>query len=239
MAAHALLTAEDHRALRIDTRRGAALGDAVMSCLVVPNEFRRLQNDYPILFRLTPERDRYQALALFGFEQGENLFLNADRWDAPYRPHAIDIQPFLIGHAAVPGGDKQIHVDLASPRIARGDEGVRVFDDLGRATPYLEAVAGRLGELDGGWQMLDDFFAALTRYELIEPLTLEITMATGAVNRLVGYHAVNEERLHRLDAAALGDLHAAGHLLPIFMALASLSNVAKLIARKNAGAAHG
>lgn len=233
MANHAILTADDHRELRIVPTPGAPLGDAVMSSLVVPNEFRRVQNEYPILFRLTPERDRFQALAIFGFEPGENLFLDGDRWDARYRPLAMQIQPFLIGRPATEGGDKQIHVDLDSPRIATGGEGVRVFDDLGRATPYLEAIAAQLGELDIGWEGTGDFFASLTRHELLEPLTLEITLDDGSVNRLVGYHGIAEERLQQLDPVALGELHAAGHLMPVFMALASLANVGELIARKN------
>jgi hypothetical protein len=233
MANHVLLTSEEHRALRIDPSRGADFGDAVMSCLIVPTEFRRVQNDYPILFRLTPQRDRFQALAMFGFEPGENLFLDGTRWDARYRPLALEIQPFLIGHPATPGGDKQIHLDLDSPRVATGGEGVRVFDDVGRPTPYLERVAELLGELDLGWQATDGFFAALNRHELLEPLTLEITLDDGTTNRLVGYHGIAEERLQQLDAAALGELQAEGYLMPVFMAVASLANVAELIARKS------
>ena len=36
-----------------------------------------------------------------------------------------------------------------------------------------------------------------------------------------------------LDAEALGALHTAGHLMPMFMALASLSQLSVLVARKN------
>jgi len=233
MANHVLLNSADHRTLRISATRGADRGDAVMSSLIVPSEFRRVQNDYPILFRLTPQRDRFQALAMFGFQPGENLFLDGAQWDARYRPLAMAIQPFLIGHPATEGGDKQIHLDLDSPRIAAGDEGVRVFDDVGRPTPYLDTIAGQLGELDAGWLASEGFFAALARHELLEPLTLEITLADGSVNRLVGYHGIAEERLQQLDATALGELHADGHLLPIFMAIASLSNVTELIDRKS------
>ena len=233
MTNHVLLNSEEHRTLRIRQTRGADLGDAVISCLIVPSEFRRVQNEYPILFRLTPERDRFQALAMFGFEPGENLFLDGDLWDARYRPLALEIQPFLIGHPATAGGDKQVHLDLASPRIAPGGEGVRVFDDLGQATPYLDTLAAQLGELDAGWQASEGFFAALARHELLEPLTLEITLSDGNINRLVGYHGIAEERLQQLDASALSDLHAEGYLLPIFMAIASLSNVNELIDRKS------
>lgn len=238
MSDHAILTSEAHRDLRIRTERGADLGDAVMSCLAVPNEFRQVQNEYPILFRLNPERDSFTALAMFGFEAGENLFLDDDRWDARYRPLAIDIQPFLIGQPfltgmSAPGAvDKQVHVDMAHPRIG-GGEGTRVFDEDGRPTPYLETIAERLGALDAGYQASEDFFNALRRNELLEPLTLEITLNDGSINRLVGFHVIDESRLQGLDAAALGELAAEDHLMPIFMALASLANLSALIARKN------
>lgn len=235
MSNHVLLNSADHRTLRIATTHGADMGDAVTSCLIVPSEFRRVQSAYPILFRLTLERDRFQALALFGFEPGENLFLDGGRWDAHYRPLALQIQPFLIGPPATPGGEKQIHLDLDSPRVAPGGEGVRVFDDLGRPTPYLETIAEQLGELDAGWRASEGFFAALARYELLEPVTLEITLDDGSTNRLVGYHGIAEERLQHLDAAALGELHREGFLMPVFMALASLGNIAGLIDRKNRG----
>jgi hypothetical protein len=205
----------------------------VMSCITVPDEFRRVQDDYAILFRLDIERDSFTALAMFGFENGENLYLEGNRWDAGYLPLAIDIQPFLIGGA--PGSaDRQVHVDMASPRVvANGGEGMRVFDDEGRPTPYLESIAEKLGALDAGYQASADFFAALRRHNLLEPLTLEITLDDGSINRLVGFHTIDEARLSELDAATLGELSEADHLMPIFMAVASLGRLRDLIARKN------
>lgn len=225
---HAMLTAEVHRELRIRRDRDVALGDGVMSCVTMPAEFRRVQVHYPILFRRNAERDAFTALALFGFQEGENLFLESGVWDADYMPLAIDIQPFLIGGASE---TRQVHVDLASPRL--GEEGERVFDESGRPTPYLERVAGQLGELDEGWRASGDFFAALRRHDLLEPLTLEITLDDRSVNRLVGFHVIDEARLAALDAVALGALHADGHLMSIFMAVASIGNFNALVARKN------
>ena len=62
MSKHALLTTEDHRELRVRTGRGTELGDAVMCSIAVPGEFRRVQDEYPILFRLNDERDRFTTL---------------------------------------------------------------------------------------------------------------------------------------------------------------------------------
>ena len=239
MTSHALLDSNTHRELRVRTERGAAFGDGVMSAIVVPNEFRQAQNDYPILFRLNQERDSFTALAMFGFETGENLFLDDEgRWDARYRPLSIDIQPFLIGTAS-PGSDvKQVHIDLASPRIANG-EGMRLFDEHGLPSPYLDDVAEKLGALDEGYQALGPFLEALRRHQLLEPMTLEVTLDDGSINRLVGFHVIDEERLRALDADALGALHRDDHLLPIFMALASLANLGALVARKNGRLSRG
>ena len=232
MADHQLLTAEAHRDLRIDIGRGARLGDAVMSCVTVPSEFRRVQDEFPILFRLNTTRDAFSALAMFGFEAGENLFLDGDRWDARYVPLALAIQPFLIGGEGPHSADKQVHIDMTSPRTGSGN-GMRLFDEDGRATPYLDDIAGKLGELDEGYQAAAGFFTALVQHDLLEPLTVEITLDDGSINRFVGFHVINEDRLQTLDGAALGALHQQGYLLPIFMAVASLGRINELIARKN------
>ena len=232
MSDHQILTAETHAAVRVRTDCAAELGDAVMCCLTVPAEFRQVQEHYPILFRQDAERTGFTALAMFGFVDGENLFLGEHGWDARYRPLALAIQPFLIGRTAAGGDRQQVHIDMASPRIG-GGEGVQLFDEVGRPTPYLEAIAERLGELDEGYRAAPDFFAALERYDLLEPLTLEITLDDGSINRLVGFHVIDEQQLLSLDAGAIADLHQAGHLMPIFMAVASLGHLGDLVARKN------
>lgn len=238
MSNHQILNPADHGDLRIHIAPGAQYGDAVMASLAVPVEFRRLATDYPILFRFDPERRSYSALALFGFEHGQNLFLDGDRWDAAARPMAMAVQPFLIGRAQDDGGAAQVHVDLDHPRIAADGEGVRAFDDTGRPTPLVEQMATMLGDLDAGYRESADFFAALQRYDLIEPFSMDVTLADGGQQRLVGYSLINEDRLRALEPGALAELHAAGHLMPMFMALASLGNLSKLV-RRHSERGHG
>lgn len=213
-----------------------------MTCVVVPTEFRAVQDEYPILFRLSPERDSFQAFAIFGFETGENLFLDGARWDASHRPLAMTIQPFLIGRNAGETGDEpaQVHIDTASPRVDRtGQEGTPLFDEMGRATPFLDMIAEQLGALDAGYREVGPFFAALQRYDLLEPIVFEFELVDGSNKRFVGFHAVNEDRLRALSATALGDLHEHGHLMPSFMAMASLGRFQALIDRKNRRLRHG
>ena len=233
MSNHAILDRDTHRHLRVRTEPGADYGDGVMACLTVPIEFRRVQNEFPILFRRDLESGAFSALALMGFENGENLFLEEGRWEARYKPMALAIQPFLVGRQASGEGPAQVHIDLAHPRIAPEGEGIGLFDEHGQPTPYLEQVAAMLGDLDEGYRASQAFFDALERHELLEPLSVDVELGDGSKHRLVGYHIVNEDRLAALDGAGLGELHRAGHLMPTFMALASLSNLAELARRKN------
>ncbi|WP_310498525.1 SapC family protein [Sandarakinorhabdus sp.] len=239
MSNHQILNSADHGALRVHTQAGADFGDAVMACMTVPDEFRRVQGHFPVVFRRDVESGAFSALALLGFENGENLFLEGGRWDARYRPLALAIQPFLIGRPSAQTGEAQVHVDMAHPRISADGEGVRVFDDAGQPSPYLEAIARSLGELDHGHRQSPAFFAALEHHGLLEPFTLDVPLDDGSRHSLVGFHTIDEERLAALNGKALGALHEAGHLMPIFMAMASLSHLGELVARKNARVAGG
>jgi hypothetical protein len=232
MTRHAILTSDEHRDLRVRVEPSAELGDAVMSAFTVPLEFRRIQHDYPILFR-RDDRGDFSALALLGFETGENLFLVGDRWDAGYKPLSLAIQPFLVGRSADASGSAEVHIDLDHPRIARNGEGMLLFEQAGQPTPYLERISAMLDELDVGYRASKAFFAALNRYDLLEPFALDVELRDGSKHRMVGYHLINEEKLRELEPGAVAELHSEEHLMPIFMALASLSNLGSLIERKN------
>jgi hypothetical protein len=239
MSRHAIVDSASHGGLRVRTEASPELGDAVMACFTFPVEFRRVQNEFPILYRRDLESGRFSAVALFGFEDGENLFLSGRGWQARYRPLAMAVQPFLVGRPADGGAPGQVHIDLGHPRVADGEDGVRLFDPHGAPTPYLETIVAQLGELDQGYRGSSDYYAALQRYDLLEPFTLDVTLDDGSRNSLVGFHIVDEQKLRLLDPAVLGELHMSGFLMPIFMAMASLSNLAALVARKNRAVAGG
>jgi hypothetical protein len=225
----ALLNNVDHHDLRIITTRGAAYGDEVMSALTFPAEFRSLQAHYPIVFRKSADGTTFQPIALFGFQEGSNLFLDGERWDAHYLPLLIERQPFLIGTA---GEELTVHVDLDSPRLST-TTGEPVFLLHGGTTPYLERVNSVLLAIHDGLAGIPAFIAALLRNALLESFVLDVKLAGGSHNRFAGFYTINEERLGALTGEALGELNRAGHLLPITMAIASLSNFRDLIEREN------
>jgi hypothetical protein len=223
-----LLNNVEHRELRVITARGPQFNDDVMYAFTFPNEFRSVQAYYPIVF--APAKDGgFAPVALFGFRQGQNLFLENGQWQALYLPLMLERGPFMIGQAA---NGKVIHVDLDDPRIGQG-EGERVFLDDGATAPYLQHISGVLGSLDEGVESVPPFVAALLEHQLLEPFSLDIEFQDGTQRRFAGFHTVNEEKLNRLDGAALGRLHERGFLAAIYMVIASLAHFRTLIDRAN------
>ena len=218
-----------HRDLRVVTARGAAWGDDQMTSPVFVSEFRSVQAYYPIVFQPADNGPGMQPVALLGLRFGENLFLGAHGWDAAYIPLAFERGPFMIGRA---GDQLMVHVDMDSPRIGHG-EGEPAFMPHGATTEYLERVSAVLSAIHHGVETMPAFVAALLRHELLESFVLDIQAADGSQNRLAGFHTIHEERLAALDAQAVAELHAAGHLAAIYMVLASIAHMRDLVDRYN------
>ena len=173
-----------------------------------------------------------EARALFGFQEGENLFLGLDvlgGWDAPYVPLAIERQPFLIG---VNGTELMVHVDLDNPRLS-DSAGERVFLPHGGTSQYLERVNSTLLAIHQGLQQARGFMAALLEHQLLESFVCDIELDDGSQHRLAGFYTINEERLAALPGEAVERLHRDGYLQPVYMVIASMSNFRNLIERKN------
>ncbi|WP_408952958.1 SapC family protein [Lysobacter sp. Hz 25] len=229
-----LLNNVEHHDLRVITARGARYGDDEMLVQAFSGEFRALQAHYPIVFQKTVDGG-FRSVALLGLRPSENLFLeaagdgNGERWGAHYLPMAIERLPFWIGIAE---DEPMVHIDLDHPRVVRGaSEGLPLFLEHGGTTAYLEHVASLLRTLHDGLRDDAGFLAALQRYELLEPFSLDIRLDDRSQHVLSGFHTLDERRLRGLDAPALHALSQAGHLEAAYMALASLSRLRDLIAR--------
>ncbi|MFG6413148.1 SapC family protein [Roseateles sp. DC23W] len=220
-----------HRHLRVRTERAAALGDARQSVLALPAEFRQLQAHFPLVFQHVDGDAGFQPIALMGLEEGQNLYLTEHGWDAPVVPMALQRDPFMIGRH---GDDLQLHIDLDSPRIvAEGDteSGTAIFMPHGGHSDYLDHVVSLLEHLHAQAQQLPSFIGALTRHQLLEPFALDIELPGGEQGRISGLYTIHEERLAALSGAALEALQREGHLLPIYMQLASLAQLPTLLER--------
>jgi hypothetical protein len=208
--------------------------------LVLPTEFEEVQREYPIFFR-QDDAGEYHAVALLGFERGENLFLSNSGWTSRYVPAVQRRGPFLIGMREEEGGDRGqplIHVDLDDPRIGR-EEGDPLFLPHGGHAPALDRVSRALATLRSGMEVQAAMFAAFEELGLIEKVVADVTLNDEQQYHLTSFHTLNEDKFAALDGSALDRLHRAGFLRLAVFVLSSLRNVGWLIDLKNRKLAGG
>lgn len=245
MTRHMLLNNIDHQHLRVLHQFGAAYGDAVAVLPAFVAEWTELQKEYPILLRR--DANSWQAVLLLGFAPDENLFLTAtaaNGWDARYVPLAAEKGPFLIGFQRPAGmpfavGDKPdprdavVHIEINHPRLTDDAAGIPLFLPQGGASPYLQYISGALQQMQHSLALAPVFFSALDQLELIEPLTIEFSLENGEKHRLTGNYSISSDRLAQLAGDALVRLNQSGFLPLIYAQLSSLSNIQRLVDRKN------
>lgn len=220
----------DHKDLRVITHRSVKYSDSRLAFVpTFPTEFRNVQAYYPIVFRKSNDGTTFESVVLMGFENGENLFLRSDGWDAPYMPLMIERLPFLIGRN---GSEFTMHIDLDSPRVST-TEGEPLFLPYGGTTPFLERMDMVLSAIHQGMEIAPAFISTLLEHDLLESFVFDIELNDGAKNRLSGFYTINEPKLAQLDGVALEKLNKLGYLQPIYMVVASLSNFRDLVERKN------
>ncbi len=237
MANFQLLNNVDHQDLKVIIDRSAEFGDNVWYAVTFPAEFRNLQRHYPIFFVKHPDSGEFQAVAMFGVVEGENLFLDDNGWSASYIPLNIMRQPFLIGfqEREQNGGVQRepvITVDMDHPRV-NTEHGEPVFLEHGGNSEYLERVNSILHAVLEGMRHSKPFLDTLDELNLIESFVLDVQLDDGSEHRLAGFYTINEDVLKELDGEQLQRLNQKGYLEAIYMVIASMTNLPALLEKKN------
>lgn len=237
MANNVLLNNIDHQNLKVITDHSPTFGDNVWYGLTFPGEFRSIQAYYPIFFNKDPNTGKFYAIALFGFEDQENLFLKDNKWDAGYIPLTVARQPFLIGKQRITedGEEKEqrvLHIDMNHPRVNQ-EQGEPLFLAHGGNSPYLDNAADMLEVIHHGFVDSSSFIDCLVKHDLLESFTLDITLDDQSKYQMLGFYTINEDKLNELGSDTLATLHSKGYLQAIYMAIASQSNIRTLMNKKN------
>lgn len=237
MTRHAQLNNITHQDLKVITSPAAEYGDKVGAVIIFPTEYADIQSEYPILLRKDPATAEFQSVALLGFAEDENLFLDAAGWNANYIPGVLAKGPFLIGFSEreINGeihNEPVIHIDLDHPRVSK-EKGEPIFMTHGGNTPYLNRIADILKGIHAGMLLSKSMFEAFSQYQLIEPVTIEVNLNKDQQCSLSGYHTISEEKLAALSGDQLEQLNKSGCLQIAFFIIASLHNIKKLMTMKN------
>ena len=125
-----------------------------------------------------------------------------------------------------------ISVDMDSPRVST-TEGEPVFLEHGGNTAYLDQVNSILNLIREGFERNSAFIDMLMGMDLLESFVLDVELDDGSEHRMSGFYTINEESLEGLTGDDLVILNNNGHLEPIYMAIASMSNISTLVQMKN------
>ncbi len=232
MTNHTLLNNVEHKDLKVITEKSDKYGNDIMFSMLYPFEFKHAQTEYPIFFHKDNQSGNFTPLALFGFEQKENLFLHEGEWQASYIPFMVEREPFLIGmHGDNENGNPMIHIDLDSPRVSE-TEGTELFLPHGGNSEYINRISNILKTLHDAKDSTNAFLNTLTELELLEPFNLDISLNNGSNHRLTGFYTLNEDRVSQLPADVLVELNQSGMLMLMYMVIASHANINKLIQKK-------
>ncbi len=234
-----------HEHLRINPKFAVELNDNVVSTLTYITEFSEVQKEYPILCRKNPETGEYQAIVFFGFEKNENLFLtDIDSknqkhvgWKADYVPAVMARGPFSIGiHREIVNGLEKhhpmVHIDINHPK-AIGEEGHKLFLENGGHSSYLNYISKTLEIINHGIPLTKLMFDAFNKYQLLEPVVLDIEFNNQQKLKINGFETINKNRLSQLNGTLLEELNKSGFLQAAYFIIASMSNIQKLIDWKN------
>ena len=233
-----------HQSIRVNTHLVEVQGGQLNMVPVVLSEFLKLAVQFPIALTKNKETGQFVCVALFGFQNGENLFIKDNQWDSLYVPLQIRRQPFFLGESSQ--GDDQFvicidsaHQSLQSEanetgkRGEQGEQGEQLFDAEGKETPYIENIKSILAELLNGESVTQAFINTLSELQLLQPMHLEITFENAESTRIEGMYTINEQRLNTLASGELSRLHQHNHLSPIYTMITSLGHIYGLIDRKN------
>ena len=171
MTRHVMLDNVTHKDLRVIRDYAKVPAHDVNVARVFPSEFIQLQIEYPLFFVRNKEAGSFEPVALLGFSDKENLYLEETGWDAGYVPLSIERGPFLIGFQerivdGVPTRAPVVHIDLDHPSVSE-TEGERVFLPHGGESPLLEHISSVLMTIHQGHEAAKSLSEMLVGLELI------------------------------------------------------------------------
>jgi len=225
------LSYENHNQIKIiDSNDYQHAKDQQVVPLIV-HEFARASSEMPIVFVKNAETGEFQAVALLGLSQNENLFYSEDKWLSPYLPALITHHPFALMPSQNDENQLQMVLKEDSHLVSKTD-GEVLFDDDGNETEYLTKRKNALGHYFESSHVTKAFTKQLSDKSLLsqQNLSLDLNGEKIAIN---GVYLVDEKALNSLSDEDFLELRKKGYLAPIYSHLSSLHQLSRLAKLKS------
>ncbi len=221
----AVLDSIRHAALRLDRGRDFGFAAKTNAVLLALNEFAVAAADYPIVFAAA---GRNVALAIVGFRDSENLFVDAaGAWQpGSYVPAYARNYPFAL--IEQPGGAQlTLAIDPTASCFSE-TAGTPLFAE-GKPTPALSEAMEFCIALHQSYRATTELCAALDAAGLLVENQAQIQFKQGGTASLRGFRVIDHARFQALDDQRFLEWRRRGWLAPIYAHLQSLGRWAKIV----------
>ncbi len=205
------------------------------------NELMHLAHYSPLALVKHSDTGEYKLVAVFGFEQGENLYCQSHLWHETYCPMHLLSKPFYLGYQYEGQNEHQTErvlcVDQNSPFVVKNNrEGINTqafYQAPHQENLCLVRAKESLVRLEQGQKLTNDFIHNLSQLNLIQPLTLEITWDNRKEDSIAGLYTVDPKQLEILSTVQLQQFEQHRYVEAITVLNRSLNHIQKLITLKN------
>ena len=225
------ISAEQHKDISIRTGQDWAFAQGLNSVPLVAAEFEQAGAEMPVVF--AGEGDDLTPVGLLGLEAGENLFLDTDnRWHGRYVPAFLRRYPFVFAATGENGDTLTLCIDTGFSGVNTEGRGERLFDAEGNRTQYLDRMLQFASDYQAQHQLTRAFGKRLNELGILEPAVANINLPGGRTFTLRGFQRVNHEKLAALSDEVVVQLFRTDMMALIHFHLASLSQMNRLLERK-------
>jgi len=197
---------------------------------IMVHEFSRAASVYPIIFLEDQVKDAFKPVVLTGLEEGENLFINNNKWDASYIPAIVRRYPFALAKTDE-DGRYTICIDEESDFV-NDKEGQALFNEEGEAGEVITKVKQYLTELQQMEQFTIEFCAYMSKNNMFTPLNMKVRVGN-EVKNISGAYVINEERFNALSNDKFLELRNKKYTAVIYSHLSSLAQIERLVTFKD------
>ena len=197
---------------------------------VVVHEFASAATEFPIVYVKNSETGQFQAVALFGFQPGENLYVGEERWEGIYVPACLRHYPLRLIDGPSAEDPFTVAIDEENALVGEGGEH-RLFDDEGVETDFLKKSGESMVQYVESNRITQAFINILSENDLLVQKNLSVEIDNQPVS-IGGIYTVDEQKLNELDDEKFMDIRKRGFLAPIYAQMVSLNQIPRLARQK-------
>lgn len=197
-------------------------------------EFVAAAQFFPIFFLKAQDGNGYNAVAVYGLKEEQNLFIENDSYTGGYLPASIRTYPFTLAQAS----DEQLVlcVNEEADNVSR-TEGQALFNEDGSNTEFFDGINKFFRDYIDANTVSRNIMKQIEEMGLFKADGLQYTDAAGNDHRLNGFYVIDREKFDALSDEQFLSLRKFGVLPAIYAHLSSLDRIGVLIKKLPVAAA--